>query len=132
MDRMIKRHKKASNDLTYNGIHDRGVPPGSITEVISINALKQSEHLAKRDDEREHVTMFLKRNMNAFKIETYTVEPNIRKPNYQLSVDTAHDLDIVRRINDVIKADTQYVALKEIIKIIEADPVLLSEVTRIA
>ena len=126
MDRMIRRHIDAENDLTFNGVHLKGVPPGFVSEVISMKALDAADNLARNSDEREHVTVYFKRNSDQFRIEAFEVLPRLMRSHLQLSIDTEKDLNVVRRVNAVMRADKKFVTAEEIIKVIDENPDLLS------
>ena len=127
MDRMIKHHIAVKNDLTYNGVHEKGVPPGFVSEVVSIKALDTADSMAQESDEREHVTLYLKRNPDKFRIEAFEVPHTLRKPHLQLSIDTESDLNLVRRINSVLRIDKRFVSAEEILRVLEERPELLSK-----
>lgn len=126
MDRMIRHHMELENDLTYNGVHDGGVPPGFVSEVLSMKALDVSDRMAEQADEREHVTVYMKRNPDRFRVEAYQVLPNLRRPHLQLSIDTDQELKLVRRINSVVRVDKRFVSAEEIIRVIDENPDLVS------
>jgi len=82
--------------------HYRGVPWGSGVEVVDAEALLAAERDARLPDEREHITTFLYRHPERFRI----VEP--AAPGYadcadcRVTVDTPDDLERVRGIFDAL------------------------------
>jgi spore coat polysaccharide biosynthesis protein SpsF (cytidylyltransferase family) len=85
----------ASNCLPYT------LPDGLDTEIFSFKTLEKMEKNSTSEFEREHVTTYLRNNINNFKIYNYENEKNFS--NYKWSVDYENDLEIVRKIYELMR-----------------------------
>lgn len=74
-----------------------GLPYGSAVEAVSTAALVRAAALATDAADREHVTSFIRRDSRFVAISAIA-PPAVRRPNLRLTVDTAEDLEWVRRI----------------------------------
>jgi len=70
-----------------------GYMDGCDVEVFTKNALTRAHLNSTEHYEREHVTPYMKRHLDCI-----TIRPGKRYPCVKLSVDTAEDLDRVRKV----------------------------------
>jgi spore coat polysaccharide biosynthesis protein SpsF len=86
--------------LQRNGVDyvaEVGLPYGAGVEAMSVRALLQSADLTSDPYDREHVTPFLRRDRRFCALQA--IAPgHLRRPELRLSVDTAEDLDFMRRL----------------------------------
>jgi spore coat polysaccharide biosynthesis protein SpsF len=66
VDVAVAHHIASGADYT----HTTGLPLGTNVEIISAEALRQAHHEATQPDEREHVTPYLRRHPELFRLET--------------------------------------------------------------
>ncbi|MVN75383.1 NTP transferase domain-containing protein [Hymenobacter sp. HMF4947] len=66
IDAAVAQHHATGADYTYTS----GLPLGTNIEVISAQALSQAHREARQPDEREHVTPYLRRHPERFRLET--------------------------------------------------------------
>jgi len=97
---ILDRHLKNGSDLS----HYLGIPLGSGVEVVRSESLLAAESEATDPMEREHVTPFLYRHPERFRIEEPQGPPGFRLPEARVTVDTADDYAQVRRIFDELYA----------------------------
>lgn len=101
IDALIAQHLKHDNDFTHNrGSNNH--PSGLDIEIMPRNILKYSHEYAS-DEEREHVTLYVKNRPNEFKIGGF--DKNLNPPNYKWSVDTKEDF---KKVEDIIKIYSLY------------------------
>ncbi|WP_400191288.1 cytidylyltransferase domain-containing protein [Hymenobacter sp. B81] len=81
----LAHHLRSGADYTLT----TGLPLGTNLEVISYAALAAAHTQAQRPEEREHVTPYLRRHPNAFRLETLAFEPLL--PDLRLTLDYASD-----------------------------------------
>lgn len=127
IDRMIAHHLKTHADYTHNK-HEKGVPFGAGAEVISFSALAKAHAEGKKPYEREHVTPFIIRHPNLFKIEVVDAPLPIRRPEIRITVDTAEDLELIRRIYKRLYKKGKTFKLAEVIRLLDEN-LQLKEVT---
>jgi len=111
--------------LKVDYVTTRGLPLGAGHEAFTLGALHKSHLLTGAGCYREHVTLFIKEHPDIFRIHCLDVEPDLRRPDIRLTVDTLDDLrfieEILKRLPDWKSGD-----LSEVIKVIDREPELLS------
>lgn len=93
IDYAICKHLEENADLT----HFLGIPLGTGVEVINPNVLFKVSELTYDPYDREHVTPFIYKNREIFKV----VEPMFEVGNFQdfrVTIDTKEDLEFVNNI----------------------------------
>ena len=96
VDKTVNKFQEDDFDFVSNNLI-RTFPIGIDTEVFSFKTLEQAWKEAKLPSEREHVTTFIKKNKEVFKI--YNLENNLKIPIYRLTIDRNEDLEFLRIIN---------------------------------
>lgn len=96
IDLVIDEFLKSQADYASNSFAPRTYPRGLDTEVISFAALKRAWQEDKNPAWREHVTPYIYRHPDKFKL---CAVRNDRDYSYlRWTVDTAQDLELVRKI----------------------------------
>ena len=87
LDAAVTHHLATKADYTYT----TGLPLGTNIEVIGAEALRRAHREASQPDEREHVTPYLRRHPELFRLETLalTVPPAVAA--LRLTVDYPSD-----------------------------------------
>ncbi len=94
LDSIIMHHKQTGADLS----HYVGLPYGSGVEVIEYAALKKSALEATEQFCREHITQYIYKNENMFKIERPIAPSKWNMGDLRLTVDTIDDYYSVLKI----------------------------------
>ena len=90
--------------LHFTGAHhivERGLPIGAAVEAVSAKAILQADEFATEPYDREHVTPYIRRE-ERFRTMDGIAPGHVRAPKLRLTVDTAEDLDFVRRAFAVV------------------------------
>lgn len=87
IDQAIAHHLATEADYT----HTSGLPLGSNIEVISALSLQKAHREATAPDEREHVTPYLRRHPELFRLETLTLVVPPAVAGLRLTVDYPSD-----------------------------------------
>ena len=95
VDKTVNKFQEDDFDFVSNNLI-RTFPIGIDTEIFSFKTLEQAWKEAKLPSEREHVTPFIKKNKEVFKI--YNLENNQKIPIYRLTIDRNEDLEFLRAI----------------------------------
>ena len=105
-------------------------PDGSDIEIFKFSSLKTIFKMAKKKEEKEHVTHLFWQNPKKFKIKTTNRKKNISK--YKFSVDHKHDLLLIRKIIHKIKENKKHGTAEEIVNFINKDKKLkkISDISR--
>ncbi len=93
--RVVERFSAAGADYASN-VHPPTFPDGYDTEVFSRAALDTAWREARDAYEREHVTPFIWRRPERFRIENVT--DIVDRSSWRVTLDTADDLDRLRSI----------------------------------
>ena len=95
IDKAIKYHLSVNGG--YDFVTNTGTyPDGMDTEVFSYIALERAWQLARLDEDREHVTIYMLKHPEMFRIGK--LRSDQKYPALKLSVDTREDLERVRII----------------------------------
>lgn len=96
-------------------------PEGVDVEVLTFDALSESEKESNSDFEREHVTQYIYHNLSKFK--TFNLENNENLSYLRWTIDTTQDFELVCNIYDKLdKRDGSIFHMDEIIKYINENP----------
>ena len=102
----------------------KGLPLGAGHEVFTIDALKKSHRLGQSQRYREHVSLFIKEHPSIFFLRCLEIEPEFRRPDIRLTVDTYEDLCF---IEELLGRIPQWNAgdIREVLSVIDQEPRLL-------
>lgn len=92
---VLDRHHERGADYTTN-VLPRSFPKGLDVEVVSADALRTADRDATDPDEREHVTPYLYRRPERFRLAN--LDSTLNAGDERWTVDTAEDLERVRAI----------------------------------
>lgn len=97
-------------------------PRGLDVEVMTIEALTQARKEAVEPRERAHVTPFIYRNPELFRIVKLTTGADYS--NHRWTVDTAKDLDLVRAVYDRLGSSGDF-GWREVLRLLSDEPELM-------
>ncbi|MBU1895845.1 glycosyltransferase family protein [Patescibacteria group bacterium] len=95
-------------------------PDGLDTEVFSFLILEKAWQEAKLESEREHVTPYIWKHTELFKIKNITHTENLSDQRWTL--DTKEDVDFIRLIVEECKKQDKYCGLAKIMQILSEHP----------
>jgi spore coat polysaccharide biosynthesis protein SpsF len=105
VDDVVDAFRKKQPDVDYlsNSLPIRTFPRGLDTEVMRFEALEKAWREDENESRREHVTPYIYRNPDKFRVAGFT---NDRDYSYmRWTVDTQDDLDFVRKVFDYFRND---------------------------
>jgi spore coat polysaccharide biosynthesis protein SpsF len=79
-------------------VGEEGLPYGAAVEAVTREALGRAGREAIHDEDREHVTTYVRRNTQIFRVLTVPAPVPLRRPDVRLTVDTDEDLGHVREL----------------------------------
>lgn len=88
VDQLVRAHRDVQPDLTTN-VHPRSYPAGLSVEVIAMTALEKLDQATPEPADREHVTPYLYRHDDDFRIENIAAAEPLR--DVDLALDTEAD-----------------------------------------
>lgn len=111
------------NDFDYvSNIHPATYPDGLDAEIFSFQTLEKTALSAKLNSEREHVTPYIEKHPELFKI--YNFENNTDLSQIRLTVDQKEDLKLIQKIYSLMSPKNDF-RLNEILDLISKNPKLL-------
>lgn len=88
----------ALRDARADYVREEGLPFGAGVEAFTAEALRQAAARARSSYDREHVTTFMRRHPDLFRVQELAAPAPLWRPLLRLSVDTRQDLDWVREL----------------------------------
>jgi len=125
-DKVVREYQKYRPDLcsispsfTY--------PNGFGTVVFPMEVLEQAYKEAKSDIEREHLTVYIQRNPDKFKIRFVEYESYHPFPDVHLSVDDEDDFKLVERVFDSLLPEKELFSLEDVLEVLKSRPEWVAE-----
>lgn len=121
VDQVIREFRQNYLDVDYvtNGL-ERTFPRGLDVEVFSFKALEQAFKNARRPEEREHVTVYIYRHPEQFRLKNITYTTSLG--HHRWTVDTPEDFTLVRLILEHLYPDKPQFRLKDILTLLAQHP----------
>ena len=116
IDRVVNTYLNSECDYASNSIK-RTYPDGLDVEVFSFEALEQAWRKANLMSEREHVTPYIWKNNQIYKISQNTQEKNLSFLRW--TVDEAEDLELVRDIYSSLFQEGEVFLAEDIINLLK-------------
>ena len=92
-------------------------PYGMAVEVFSAQALREAYREAKDPAEREHVTPFIYRHPERYRLRSLTMAPNLS--HHRWTVDTPEDFELVSRLLKTLKP---HFTLQDVLAVLDEHP----------
>ena len=119
LDETIDAFLRESCDYASNTI-ERTYPDGLDVEVFSFQALETAWHEARMASEREHVTPYIWKNPDQFKI--YQVKANRDLSSLRWTVDEPEDMDFAKKIYRCLYRPGRIFLMDEVLRLLEENP----------
>ena len=103
----LKKYDYVTNTLK------RTYPRGMDVEIFSFSILKEAYERAKREEEREHVTTFIRNRSTQYRL--HNIKHSSDFSHYRLTVDTSEDLELIRRIFESLYVENPEFTMKDIL-----------------
>jgi spore coat polysaccharide biosynthesis protein SpsF len=85
-------------DPEVDYVWTEGLPIGVSVETMRLKTLEKLDYLARHQDMREHVTLYLRKNPGPFVIRNIEAPAEHHRPEYRLSLDTPRDYELFQKI----------------------------------
>jgi spore coat polysaccharide biosynthesis protein SpsF len=122
-DRVIARHLETGSDYAHNiTVWGSGMPLGTGTEIFTIAALERSWREGHEPQHREHVDEYVGDHPELFRMERVDAPPHLQRPALRLTIDTAEDLELTRRIYARVPAPVE---LADVVMLLDESPELV-------
>lgn len=97
-------------------------PRGMDTEVFSLRTLEKAAEAACEEREREHVTYFIYKHPELFKLKNVPYSKNVSQ--LRLTVDTADDFQLIKTVFEMLYQEKPHFSLEDLLTLFEMKPEL--------
>tara|TARA_B110000211_G_scaffold156362_1_gene177232 strand:- start:73 stop:804 length:732 start_codon:yes stop_codon:yes gene_type:complete len=122
IDKAVKILKENNYDFVCNN-NPVSYPEGLDVEVLSINALSKSFFNSTSNFEKEHVTQYIHKNKNSFKI--FNIKNDKDLSSNRWTIDTKEDYLFVKEVYDNLYTQNSIFLSEDIYKLLKENPLLL-------
>jgi spore coat polysaccharide biosynthesis protein SpsF len=123
LEKIVNTISKNDFDYVSNNLK-RTFPIGYDIEAFSYKTLKKIFETTKDIDEKEHVTLYVHKNFEKFKVKNIEADLEETHPEWRVTVDEKEDLELIREIFDTFK-EKDIINYKDLIELFEKKPHLL-------
>ncbi len=120
-DLTIDDHINKMADYTTNSLV-RTYPHGVDVEVFNFNALEKAHKNATKDYEKEHVTPYISRNPQIFKINIIKAPKELYAPDIRITLDTEEDYALLCAVFDYLYPKNKYFNAYDIVNLFNQKP----------
>ena len=124
IDQVVEAYLGGDFDYVSN-VHPPTFPDGLDIEVFSFSSLERAWHEAKLPSEREHVTPYIWKHPELFRlfnVTCYMVHEKVDLSRHRWTLDTPEDLELIRRIVIELQQQGNSTDMYGIIHMLEAHP----------
>jgi spore coat polysaccharide biosynthesis protein SpsF len=104
----------------------RTYPRGYDFEVFAVGALRAAAREAATESEREHVTPFLYRHPDRFRLESFERSDPRATAEWRLTLDTPEDWDVIRAVFDRLGPVNPLFGLYDVERLVAREPGILA------
>lgn len=122
IDACIGSHLESGADYTSNSV-DRTMPEGLDVEVMKASVLRLTGEEACDPYDREHVTPFIYRNPDRFRLNHFTTSPN--RAHLRWTVDTPADFELIDHFYRELYERNPDFSTEDILALVERRPELV-------
>lgn len=132
IDQIILKFRKNSFDYVSNNFEKKnkkwensmcGFPQGMVVEICNYKTLEKAWKKAKKPSEREHVFPYVQFNTRSFKVSNLVYKKDLSF--IRCTVDKKEDLKFVRELWKRIPKTKKIIHIKDILKIVKNEPLLV-------
>lgn len=122
VDKVVSAYLEGGCDYASNTI-ERTYPDGLDTEVFSFEALEAAWHEAELPSEREHVTPYIWKTPDVFRLRRVTQGEDLSYLRW--TVDEPEDLEFVREVYRLLHLPGQTFFMEDVVRLLREHPELL-------
>lgn len=123
VDEVIALHETGEFDYVSN-LHPPTFPHGLDAEVVSAKILKRVSEEATLPSHREHVTLFIRENLDLFRFGNVTFGRDAS--GFRVTIDRPEDYEFLKSLMALIPTETELPSLYEILRLLESHPEIVS------
>ncbi len=115
---ILENHVRNNVDYTKT----EGYPIGLNVEVFNFKALEKAYKNATKDYEKEHVTPYINRNPQIFKINEIKAPKELYVPDIRITLDTEEDYALLCAVYDYLYSKNKYLNAYDIVNLFNEKP----------
>ena len=119
IDRVVALHQEAGSDYTSNVIVER-FPDGEDVEIFTFAALGRAWRDASLVSEREHVTPYLRKHPEIFKLSSLECETDLSMHRWTL--DTQEDYEFIKKVYEGLYLEKKYFRMNDVLIFLDKNP----------
>ena len=121
IDECIDIFLKSDYDYLSNFI-EQTYPPGIDVQIFTTGLLNEMNRLAKGAKFREHVTLYLIKNMARYRVHNVEAPKELRFPDWHLELDEESDYEMIKKIYGQLYSENPRFTTADIIDILKKHP----------
>jgi spore coat polysaccharide biosynthesis protein SpsF (cytidylyltransferase family) len=121
IDKVIKKHSLEKADYTSNTLIE-SYPDGEDVEVFTYKALVNAWSKAELKSEREHVTPYIKKHNDMFKLVSIENEEDLSSKRWTL--DNQEDFELISIVYKELYKNNNYFGMAEVLEFFKKNPEL--------
>jgi len=125
VDEIIDKSISSKSDYCSN-IIKKTFPLGFTScEVFTFQLLKLLNETNHDPQSREHVTYFVRNNLDHFKTTNFSAPTNLSRPNWRLTIDYPDDFKLIEGIFSNLYENKNYISYKKLVNFLDKNPQIL-------
>lgn len=97
-------------------------PPGIDVQIFTYGALERMHLMARDPKFREHVTLYILKHPEEFKMHNISAPPELYYPDWHLELDEPKDYELIKKIYEALYPDNSSFTTLAIIALLKAHP----------
>jgi len=123
VDQVIQICKDTKCDFASTAITPK-FPFGYFIESLTFSTLKKL-YLTQNDPlSKEHVTYFIKQNIQLFNVKEISPSEKLARPQYRLTIDYKEDFHLMSKIFKKLYTPNSFIQYKDVIELLDKNPEL--------
>jgi spore coat polysaccharide biosynthesis protein SpsF len=118
IEQVVRSHLEEGNDYTVT----KQYPTGINVEVLSFAALEKSYEDAKLPQEREHLTVYVGKHPDKFRISEKKAPEKYRRSDIRVTLDTEEDYALLNCVFEFLYEEDNFFGIDELISLYRQKP----------
>ena len=119
----IRGYQVAGVDYVSN-VLERTYPRGMDTQVFATEVLADVADRTDDPEDHEHVSIFIYSHPEIYSLKNMAGPPELTNPGLGLTLDTPEDLELIRRIFEILYPDNPNFTLADVLAVLKDNPAL--------
>ena len=121
IDDCLELYMRHDYDYLSNFI-EQSYPPGIDVQIFSFDVLKGMHTIAKEPKYREHVSLYILKNPQKYRIHNVTAPEEFSYPDWHIELDEMKDFELIKRIYEALYPRNPQFSTLDIIHLLKRNP----------